>query len=98
MEQLLEQTFGGSIKPLVKKYFELEIGMLEAGGLDILGQCDLVKNQNVGNRFFDQNEDWYRREALTMLEAAASKDIVIEVNTGGLSRKATTEVYRNNFV
>ncbi len=98
MEQLLEQTFGGSIKPLVKKYFELEIGMLEAGGFDILGHCDLVKKRNVGNRFFDQNEDWYRREALTMLEAAASKDIVIEVNTGGLSRKATTEVYPSEWM
>lgn len=93
MEMLHEQTFGGDIKKLVKRYFELESEMIELGGFDILGHCDLVKKRNVDNRFFNQDEKWYRSLAFEMLKTAAEKLIVVEVNTGGLARGATTEVY-----
>lgn len=95
---LHERTFNNDIKALVKRYFELEIEMLELGGLDILGHCDLVKKRNVDNRFFNQDEKWYQNEALQMLKTAAEKNVIVEVNTGGLSRKATVEVYPSRWM
>ncbi len=90
---LLEHRFGGDIKALTAEYFKREIEMIEKGGFDILGHCDLVKKRNKNNRFFNQDEAWYRKNSLEMLKAAAEADIIVEVNTGGISRKATTEVY-----
>ena len=91
--KLLEHSFAGDIKTLAKAYFSSQSEMLELGGFDILGHCDLIKKRNTGNRFFDQNEKWYRDLALEMLKTAAETDVIVEVNTGGLSRGATTEVY-----
>ena len=93
MIRLCEVIFAGDAKALVRRYFELEIEMLTKGGFDILGHCDLVKKRNTDNRFFNQDEPWYRDAALEMLQEAAKSDVVIEVNTGGLSRNATSEVY-----
>ena len=98
MVHLHEQTFCGDIRALVKTYFELETEMIELGGFDILGHCDLIKKRNSGNRFFNQDEKWYRDQALQMLQSAAGSDIIVEVNTGGLSRKATTEVYPSKWM
>ena len=67
--------------------------MLQHGGFDILGHCDLVKKRNTGNRFFNQEDQWYRKEALEMLRTAKSKNVIVEVNTGGISRGATAEAY-----
>ena len=93
MIALLENRFDNDIKALASEYFSLQIRMLEEGGFDILGHCDLVKKRNTGNRFFNQDEKWYRDIAYEMLQAAAQAGVVVEVNTGGLSRGATTEVY-----
>ena len=93
MVQLLKNRFNGNIKALVGEYYERQIDMLNSGGFDILGHCDLVKKRNKDNLFFNQDEDWYRKSAREMLETASSKDVIVEVNTGGLSRGATTEVY-----
>ena len=98
MARLHEQTFSGDIRALVRRYFELEIEMLELGGFDIIGHCDLVKKRNTGNRFFNQDDDWYKKSAYEMLLSASGKDVVIEVNTGGLSRKATSEVYPSQWM
>lgn len=91
--RLLENRFGGDSKSLVCGYFDLQMEMIEAGSFDILGHCDLIKKRNTDSRFFNQEDSWYRDKALEMLTAASETDIVIEVNTGGLSRGATTEVY-----
>ncbi|MBI9107962.1 MAG: histidinol-phosphatase [Spirochaetales bacterium] len=91
--RLLERRFGRNAENMVDTYFNLEMEMLEAGGFDILGHCDLIKKRNTDNRFFDPNMKRYRDKALEMLKIAAAKDVVIEVNTGGLSRGAITELY-----
>ena len=91
--RLLNKRFRGNIKEMVKTYYELETEMISLGGFNILGHCDLIKKLNRDNCFFNQDEDWYRNEALKMLKEAAGKDFIVEVNTGGLTRGTTTEVY-----
>ncbi len=98
MIQLLHNRFGNNIKRLVKEYFERQSDMLCKGGFDILGHCDLIKKRNTDDRFFNQDEDWYRKEAFNMLRTAAEKDVVVEVNTGGMSRGATTEAYPSPWI
>ncbi len=91
--QLLNQVFGGDIRKMVKKYYEIEIRMMDEHDFDILGHCDLIKKKNSGNRYFDQNESWYQKDALKMLETAADKKVIIEINTGAIARGIQTEFY-----
>ncbi|MDC7124871.1 MAG: histidinol-phosphatase [Spirochaetales bacterium] len=93
LEMLLKNRFNGNIKELVKKYFQIEEEMIAKGGFDILGHCDLIKKRNMNNRFFDENESWYKKLAAEMLDTLKGSDLIVEVNTGGISRKATKDVY-----
>lgn len=90
---LLKNRFAGNIKLLVKEYFRLQQEMVTIGGFDILGHCDLLKKRNQNNRFFDQEEKWYKNTAQELLYLVADTGIVVEVNTGGISRGAIKEVY-----
>ncbi|MHC1692858.1 MAG: histidinol-phosphatase [Sphaerochaetaceae bacterium] len=92
-ELLLNDNFKGDIQALATYYYHLEETLIERFPFDLLGHCDLIKKRNKGNRFFNQDEDWYRKLAFHMLQTAHEHGKRIEVNTGGLSSEATTEVY-----
>lgn len=93
LERLLDTCYSGSMKSLVRDYFALQTRMILEEDFEILGHCDLIKKHNRNNRFFDQDEDWYREAALAMLEAAAKRGVIMEVNTGGMARGYTDEFY-----
>lgn len=93
IEMLLEHNFGGDIRKLVGTFYQAVIAMIEHHRFDILGHLDLIKKRNRNNRFFDPEEPWYRRMLMEAVEAAGSRGVRIEVNTGGLARGATDEVY-----
>lgn len=92
-ESLLKGKFGGNIRKMVGLYFEMERELIEKHDFSILGHPDLIKKKNRGSRYFNQEESWYKELAQSMLRAAAAKGVRLEVNTGGLSRGATTELY-----
>ena len=72
--------------------------MITECDFDIIGHCDLIKKKNRDNRFFNQDEGWYRAEALSMLEVLAEKDIILEINTGAIARGYQTEFYPNPWM
>ena len=93
IEQLLKHSFDGQMKNLCETYFQREIRMIEEHNFDILGHCDLVRKLNTNNRFFDPEADWYREMAVGVLDAAAHRGVILEVNTGAIARGYTTEFY-----
>jgi histidinol-phosphatase (PHP family) len=92
-ELLLEDNFQGDIQRFVGYYFEIQERMIAQYRFDLLGHCDLMKKRNKGNRFFDPKEPWYRKLASHLLKTARKHKVRIEVNTGGMARGATDEVY-----
>jgi histidinol-phosphatase (PHP family) len=92
-ERGLHNGFRGNIEELVNAYWNVVEAMIYAGGFDILGHVDLIKKNNIENRWFSQ-ESWMYRERLSRIETiiAASK-VAVEVNTGGLNRGSTRETY-----
>lgn len=94
-EQLLKENFGSDIKKMIGEYYRLQMEMVESHSFEIIGHCDLVKKQNRGSRFFHEEEQWYRKFSDEFLRCAADLGCRIEVNTGGISRGKTTEVYPN---
>ena len=90
---LLEDNFNNDIEKFVHYYYSLEERMISEHSFDILGHCDLIKKHNRDNRFFDPQSQWYKKISGHFLKTAAKHNVRIEVNTGGIARGATREVY-----
>jgi histidinol-phosphatase (PHP family) len=65
--------------------------LIEEGGFDILAHFDLVKKNNEAGedgagRWFDESSRGYLDAALGAAQALKGRDIVVEINVGGMSR------------
>lgn len=74
-------------------YYRRLGAMIDDGGFDILGHLDLVKKNNVDYRVFDEREKAYLDAAFAAVSRLKGRDIVVEVNLGGMARGKTKEPY-----
>lgn len=81
IEQLINKTFGGDARLLVKKYYNKIRHMSEQRGFDIIGHLDVIKKNNINSIYFDETEDWYKKEIDITLECIAANKQIIEINT-----------------
>jgi histidinol-phosphatase (PHP family) len=91
--QGLKKVFGGDGKKAVQTYFAAEREMLKHGGFDIAGHLDVIRKRNGVLHFFDETEEWYKRELEATAEAAAASGVIVEINTGGIARGAMNDAY-----
>lgn len=104
MADNVERYFAGDYRAYVERYYEIEADVLRRTGADIIGHFDLVTKFNEGNRYFDEEADWYRRAALQALRAIVSsaddaeKKPVFEINTGAMARGYRSRPYPADFL
>lgn len=84
---------GGDARALYRDYYARLAAMIEAGGFDILGHFDLVKKNNGTSAYFDEASSDYLAAAFEAADCLRGKDIVVEINLGGLARGKTNEPY-----
>lgn len=89
-ERGLKDIFGGDIKKLVKRYFELQKEMLSQQPPHILGHMDKVRMHNRNRFFFDEKADWYLDEVRSTMKLAAENGVVVEINTKYFERAGIT--------
>lgn len=92
-QRLLEEGFGGDIKKMIREYYQLVREMVSEHAPDIIGHFDIIKKNNPGGKYFDEEASWYRDEVMKTLENVAASGSIVEVNTGGLARGRTTSTY-----
>lgn len=97
-ETLLKDTFKSDIQAFVQHYYLLQEEMIQHHKFDILGHCDLMKKHNKDAIYFDQTSSWYQKTVRNFLKVAAKHQTRIEVNTGGMARGATKEVYPSPYM
>ena len=95
---LIETFFNGDVYSLVNAYWNTVERMIAAGGFDILGHADLLKKNNrpsvtPAGLLFDEQDPRYLHGLRRIARKLAGTGIVVEVNTGGISRGRTTETY-----
>lgn len=90
---LLHHIFKGNAQKMIETYYLRISQLCQQGGFDILGHYDLIKKHNLELQFFLESEGWYREIAIETLNDVAKADVIMEVNYGGILRKATKEVY-----
>ncbi len=82
IEQLINETFKGDTKLLVKGYYRAVRLMSQQGEFDIVGHLDVIKKNNTESIYFDEKEDWYKREIEMTLDCIKSNGQFMEINTG----------------
>ncbi|MBP7175998.1 MAG: histidinol-phosphatase [Thermoclostridium sp.] len=97
-QETRDVIFHGRARELVEKYYQLLTDMLYQQPPSILGHLDVLKKNNSGNRLFSESEHWYRKAVEGVLDAVMDQQVIVEVNTGGIARGYTTEMYPSDWI
>lgn len=93
LEHLIQETYAGSVEAFLGAYYRQIQNMIRSGGFQILGHFDLPKKHNGSLKYFSESETWYHRMVEETLETVAKGSVILEVNTGAMSRGYTQEPY-----
>ena len=88
----LQRFFDGDIRRAVRRFFEQSNEMIEHESFDIIAHFDKIKMHNR-DRYFHEDEPWYRRLAFETLDLIRQKGLVMEVNTRGIYKKRYNGFY-----
>ena len=98
LEAGLEYTFGGSAVEAASLYYERLARMALSCPPDIVGHFDLIKKNNTNNRFFSEEESWYKQLVRQALKKISQSPCLLEVNTGGILRYGTPSFYPSPWI
>ena len=88
----LQRLFGGDIRRAVRRFYEQTNEMIENEPFDIIAHFDKIKMHNR-DRYFHEDEPWYRKLALETLDLIREKGLIMEVNTRGIYKKRYNGFY-----
>ena len=94
----IENYDNGDEKSLICAYYDNIIEMIHTQKPDILGHLDLVRKFNGDGKYFDENSEWYNKKVDEVLDEISKTDIIVEINTGGISRGWTKTPYPSAFI
>jgi len=94
----LENIFHGDIQAAVSRYFDLTREMIREACPTILGHMDKIKIQNVGGKFFSEDDDWYRDEIEKTLTIISGNNVIVEVNTRGVYQNKSKTTYPSPWI
>ena len=85
-DALIARFCGGDAYELAKRYFQFCGECYGRSPAQIAGHVDLIAKFNEGGRLFDEEDPRYLHPALEALDTAIDRGMVVEVNTGAMSR------------
>jgi len=90
-EKGLNEGFNGDADALMNCYYDAMAEMISTGGFDILGHADLIKKNCQFIKMWPQANETNRQAEIA--NAVSKTGITAEVNTGGINRGKTSDVY-----
>lgn len=94
----LEKIFNNDIRAAIIRYYELTREMIMHSAPDIVGHLDKIKIQNIGGKFFHEDDAWYRQEISKTLDVIEREGSIVEVNTRGIYQKKSTTTYPSPWI
>ena len=88
----LQKFFDGDIRRAVKCFYDQTNSMIEHEEFDIIAHFDKIKMHNR-DRYFHEDEAWYRKLALETLDLIHQKSLIMEINTRGIYKKRYNGFY-----
>lgn len=89
--------YDGDIKKGVKAFFYQYNEMIETEEFDIVGHFDKIKMHNR-NRYFNEDDKWYRDYLMETLTLIKEKSLIVEVNTRGIYKKRSEDFYPSTWI
>jgi len=93
----LKNVFGGDIRKAVSTYYQQVNRMILTQKPDIIGHVDKIKMHNQ-NRYFREDESWYRKLVMDLLDILKQSGVIIEVNTRGIYKKRCDDLYPGQWI
>jgi histidinol-phosphatase (PHP family) len=93
----LNNFYNGDIKKGVKTFFYQYNEMIETEVFDIVGHFDKIKMHNR-DRYFLEEDKWYRDLLLETLTLIKEKSLIVEVNTRGIYKKRSSDFYPSTWI
>jgi histidinol-phosphatase (PHP family) len=91
-DQGLNELFSGDIRKAVTTYYNQINEMIENQHFEIIGHFDKIKMHNH-DRFFTEDEAWYKDLVNETLALIQDRDIIVEVNTRGIYKQRSETTY-----
>lgn len=88
----LQRLFDGDIRLAVTTYWQQMREMINTQHPDIIAHADKIKMHNK-NRYFNEDEKWYQDQADQTLEVISHSHSIVEVNTRGLYKGRSEELF-----
>jgi len=98
LKWLLDEIHEGSWEKLSEAYYTRICELVELGGFDFLGHLDMIKKKNRDNAYYREDAPWYHRQVITALDTLEDSGIILEVNSGAISRGVLDEVYPSPWI
>lgn len=93
----VDLLFNGNGKLLACEYFKAEREMLSKGDFTILAHADLIRKRNESLHLFKEDDEWYKKEVKATVNEIAKSNVIVEINTGAISRGAMNDVYPSKY-
>jgi len=94
----LREIYKNDVQKLMSNYFKITRDMVALACPDVVGHLDKLKIHNEKGQLFSEQSDWYIFEVLKTLEIIKKAGAILEVNTRGIYKKKTTELYPSKWV
>lgn len=91
--QAVAETFGGDPLRFAEAYYAQVAQVHQETGCQIVGHFDLICKFNEKDRLFDTGHPRYQAAALEALNCLRDQDVILEINTGAMSRGYRTAPY-----
>ncbi len=86
LQQAIERYYGGDAYAMCRDYFERVNSSMLHPKADIVGHIGLVSKFNETQPLFDQQNPRYLQYASQTIALAAEKNLLVEINSGAMSR------------
>lgn len=94
----LDKIFGGDMRGVITRYFELTREMVQKSEPTIVGHLDKIKIQNPSNKFFMESDAWYQTEVKKTIDVIHKSNSIVEVNTRGIYQKKSADTYPSPWI
>ncbi len=92
------RLYGGDYLAYVRDYFDLEADVVNQTQCDIVGHFDLLTKFNERYPYINEFDPTYRRYAYEALDSLLEQNVLIEINTGAISRGWRSTPYPSDFI
>lgn len=94
----MHDIFSDNGEKAARRFYELTLQMIEEMKPDIVGHLDKIKMFNSANKYFTEQDSWYRSLVKDVLDVMGREQIIMEINTRGFYKKDVRQFYPSPWI